>query len=247
MTNDLPNELRLARSLLTQLAPDPFVKERIYRNIVTRATLKKTQPWQWGVIVVGLVTAASAAYGLGLVVPPKALPPSVDERLTYQSMSPQMKQRTKVRRTVPSSTSTSTSTVESSITTGASPHPTSIPLTVSPLPSKSQAIPRRQSANDEDAELGLQVLEYREAVAQLGASPTDALARLRNHRVRWPHGTIRQEVELRIVQALVALGRHDEAERAASQFISQYPNNSHVNELRNLTASTNRDSPRESD
>jgi TolA-binding protein len=51
---------------------------------------------------------------------------------------------------------------------------------------------------------------------------------------------------LRIVQALVALGRHDEAERAASQFISQYPNNSHVNELRKLTASTNRDSPRES-
>jgi TolA-binding protein len=87
------------------------------------------------------------------------------------------------------------------------------------------------------SELSQQVADYRIAVAELRSNPALALERLKAHRARWPSSAIRHEVDLRIIEALVTLGRHNEASDAARFFLQRYPDSSRAMEVRRIAES----------
>lgn len=58
-----------------------------------------------------------------------------------------------------------------------------------------------------------------------------ALAAWREHRRRFPAGSLRQEVDLSIVEALVRLGQNQEALVEAERFLAQYPASERRDEL----------------
>jgi hypothetical protein len=91
---------------------------------------------------------------------------------------------------------------------------------------------------DVASELSLQVAEYREAVALQPASPHAALERLYAHRRRWPSSSIAHEVDLRIIQSLLALGQTESARAAARTFLQHYPGSARREEVRRI-AETN--------
>lgn len=93
------------------------------------------------------------------------------------------------------------------------------------------------SASPPASALSLQVAEYMAAVENLDAQPTEALARLRAYRQRWPSSAILHEVDLRIVQVLVRLGRDVEAKAAAQSFLIQYPGSARAAEVRRIAES----------
>jgi TolA-binding protein len=87
------------------------------------------------------------------------------------------------------------------------------------------------------SELSQQVADYRIAVAELRHNPPLALERLKAHRAKWPSSAIRHEVDLRIIEALVTLGRHNEARDAARGFLQQYPDSARAMEVRRIAES----------
>jgi tetratricopeptide (TPR) repeat protein len=58
-----------------------------------------------------------------------------------------------------------------------------------------------------------------------------ALAAWREHRRRFPAGSLRQEVDLSIVEVLVRLGKNQEALAEADRFLSRYPTSERRAEL----------------
>ena len=61
------------------------------------------------------------------------------------------------------------------------------------------------------------------ARSKLGSSPSAALSALRDHELRFPAGQLRIEREFLIVDVLVRLGRHPEAETRARSLAQQAP------------------------
>jgi outer membrane protein assembly factor BamD (BamD/ComL family) len=55
------------------------------------------------------------------------------------------------------------------------------------------------------------------------SSPGLAIVRLRAHRDHFPTSALGQEVSLRLVQAVTALGRDADARREAQTFVTRYP------------------------
>jgi TolA-binding protein len=74
------------------------------------------------------------------------------------------------------------------------------------------------------SDLSVQVAAYERAVALLGSQPGDALVALQEYRARWPGSPLCHEVDLRIVQTLVSLGRSKDAQAEARRFLVRYPN-----------------------
>ncbi|HMA93537.1 MAG TPA: hypothetical protein VKP30_12670, partial [Polyangiaceae bacterium] len=68
-------------------------------------------------------------------------------------------------------------------------------------------------------------------VALLNAQPEAALERLYAHRRQWPGSAIAQEVDLRIIQCLLAIGRTDSARAAARSFLLHYPGSARTQEV----------------
>ncbi len=64
---------------------------------------------------------------------------------------------------------------------------------------------------------------YQQAAALLPADPAAALGRVQSLRARWPGSALRYEVDVRVVQALVALGRTGQASQEARDFLRRYP------------------------
>ena len=81
--------------------------------------------------------------------------------------------------------------------------------------------PRRAPSADVDA-LELALLQRARAAVARGEF-TSALDALRDHQRRFPRGKLGEEREALRVQALVGLGRHDEARRARERFRDRYP------------------------
>jgi hypothetical protein len=88
-----------------------------------------------------------------------------------------------------------------------------------------------------ESELSQQVADYRQAVAQLRGNPEAALLKLRAHRRKWERSPIAHEVDLRIIEALVSLGRRDEWLDAARKFLQRYPDSARAAEVRRLAES----------
>jgi TolA-binding protein len=84
------------------------------------------------------------------------------------------------------------------------------------------------------SELSQQVTEYHTAVDGLNVNPALAIARLNAYRSHWPKSSLMHEVDLRLIEALVKLGRHNEAANAARSFLQRYPGSPRAPEMRAL-------------
>jgi len=71
--------------------------------------------------------------------------------------------------------------------------------------------------------LAQQVAAYREASGLVQTSPGLAIVRLRAFQERWPTSPLGEEASIRLVQALVALGRDADARAQAAAFVTRYP------------------------
>lgn len=87
------------------------------------------------------------------------------------------------------------------------------------------------AAHDAPSSLAEEVAAYREAEALVGDSPGLAVARLNAFRHRYPASPLVEEASLRLIQALLALGRDDEARRQARHFVQLYPTSAKRAEL----------------
>lgn len=74
----------------------------------------------------------------------------------------------------------------------------------------------------DDLSLERELLDVARASLARG-NPTDAIGSLRRHAERWPRGQLVEEREVIWVQALVASGLREEAERRAARFRRAYP------------------------
>jgi hypothetical protein len=106
------------------------------------------------------------------------------------------------------------------------------PATVSakrpePTPSASAA---PDPALNERAEVAL----LDRAQASLPARPADTLATCDEHARRFPSGTLVQEREVLAIDALLRLGRRDEAEARAARFRQAFPRSGHLRRVEAL-------------
>lgn len=86
------------------------------------------------------------------------------------------------------------------------------------------------------SELAEQVAAFKEAENLLAASPGLAIVRLRAFEARWPQSPLNEEANIRIIQALVALGRDADARKHAARFVERYPRSPRRAELAALAA-----------
>ena len=84
------------------------------------------------------------------------------------------------------------------------------------------------------SELSRQVAEYHAAVDGLNVNPALAIERLSAYRSHWPKSSLMHEVDLRSIEALVKLGRRNEAANAARSFLQRYPGSPRAPEMRAL-------------
>jgi TolA-binding protein len=216
--NDSIPELREARELLGRLEVPRASRERVLAGLRKRALKRHQWAVRMGLAGAGmLVGVAAAAMGFGLShgfrePHPSAQPAPVTSENRHEPQS--LPDRNREAR-IPVSASAGDRERR--------PPAVSVPSNAG-----------RSSAGGEPSELSQQVRAYEAAVALIPTSPTQALAALRSFRARWPRSAIGQEVDLRIVQTLVALGHADEARLAARAFVRRYPQNPRVSDLRTL-------------
>ncbi|MDB5215454.1 MAG: hypothetical protein JWO86_3381, partial [Myxococcaceae bacterium] len=77
-------------------------------------------------------------------------------------------------------------------------------------------------AHANDLTLERELLDVARAALARG-NPDGAIASLRRHVERWPHGLLAEEREVVWIQALVAGGRRREAEERGARFRGDYP------------------------
>jgi len=83
----------------------------------------------------------------------------------------------------------------------------------------------------------------RAARQALPTSPARTLALAEEHLRRYPHGILDQEREALRIEALVALGRMDDAEARAQAFAAAYPNSPHRGRIAHALARGGRATP----
>lgn len=107
----------------------------------------------------------------------------------------------------------------------------SAPVAAQPAPPRSTAKPLA-SASAEGDEIGL----LARAHESLRSNPTRSLALCKEHESRFASGQFAQEREAVAIEALVYLGRRDEANRRWTSFRERYPSSSHRVHLESLLA-----------
>jgi hypothetical protein len=93
-----------------------------------------------------------------------------------------------------------------------------------PRPANATTTAAPDPADSERAEVAL----LDRAQAALASRPADALASCDEHARRFPSGTLVQEREVLAIDALVRLGRRDEAEARAARFRQAFPRSGHL-------------------
>jgi hypothetical protein len=237
--SSLPPEVERARTVLRAAVARPGAEARIYRRIVTRPRGRDPLGLKFGLVTLGLLLAASAAYGLGFVARTERAPKVTQGSAVHQGPPRQLPRSAATKIAAPA---------EATSVTPGQPKPLAVPNMPTP-PNSPPGGNTTGSAKDAFAtvplqtppapvsELSQQVANYREAVALLSASPEIALESLLAHRRHWPNSAIVHEVDLRIIQALVSLGRRHEAQNAARRFLERYPDSARVPEVRRIAES----------
>ena len=235
----LPPEVERARDLLHGVGARKGAETRIYRRIIEPSKRRQRPGLRFSVVAAGMLLSASAALGFGLasqiekpirfatattaVAAPRPRPPRQLSRGAPASVPAQIEEGPPdIDPTVPASPPTLA--LPASSTEGV----------VSGLPPKTATSAASPAAVEPVSDLGQQVADYREAVGQLDQRPGVALERLRAYRHKWQNSAILHEVDLRIIQALVSLGRSDEAADAARKFLKRYPDSARAAEVRRI-------------
>jgi outer membrane protein assembly factor BamD (BamD/ComL family) len=76
------------------------------------------------------------------------------------------------------------------------------------------------------------VQAYREALALRGRDDARALELFREMNRRWPRSPLRHEIDLNVVDALVRIGRRDEAAAEARRFLARHPHSTKADQIR---------------
>jgi len=236
MTN-LPPEVAQARALLRQVIPEQGSKARVYARVMAQAPGRAKLGARLAIVVACLCLSASAM-GLGY-------------RLVTRNKTPDLHDGAGV--IVPRKQPTNIAAPRDTVATADAPDAPALtksePAPATGTQSKVlSALPRRSNSplqnapsiltqldsTDGASELSQQVADYRLAVAQIRRDPAFALEQLKTQRANWPSSAIRHEVDLRIIEALVTLGRRNEAIDAARSFLQQYPNSARSTEVRRI-------------
>jgi hypothetical protein len=244
----LPPEVVRACELLREVVARPGAKARIYRRITAAPKSRDLLGLRYSVVTVGLMLSASAALGFGLasrIEQPFRSPAGSTAKAAPTPGPPRQAPR---GAKAPASPVADAKTVagiapEDMSPPGTAPQPSSPALVVISGPPAKAAAAAMPVAPAMPSELSQQVADYREAVAKMGESPTSTLDRLRAFRRKWPQSALLHEVDLRIVQVLVSLGRAPEAEGAAQRFLQTYPNSARVTEVRRIAEATSSSKP----
>jgi hypothetical protein len=110
------------------------------------------------------------------------------------------------------------------------PEPSAAPAVSAPPPApklvaRPSPVPSvAASASDPDAEVGL----LQRAQDALSSDPARSLALASEHARRFPKGMLAEEREVLAIEALMKLGRSDEANARASRFRATYPSSTHL-------------------
>ena len=81
-------------------------------------------------------------------------------------------------------------------------------------------------ARQDETTTGIAILEDSQDALQ--SNPARALAQVNRHAARFPHSALAQEREVIAIEALLRLGRSDEARLRAARFEQSYPTSAHV-------------------
>ena len=247
MTN-IPPEVATARALLRRTAPLPGSKVRIYRQVVARQSHRSLSGVRVATVTFCVVASTSAmAFGYRWVThrEPVALHPKVQSQTSPPAS--QVPRRHKIGNLAPQAvdvkdTATALSDSVVPAATGSNAQPTITPHNTSHVGLQRSVSARIANgvlspaapAMAEESELSQQVRDYRRAVEAMHTNPKLALDKLLTYRSKWRHSAIAQEVDLRVIEALTALGRHHEAANAARSFVQNYPDSAHSAQMRRI-------------
>jgi len=247
MTN-LPPEVDTARSLLRRTAPLPGSKVRIYRQVVVRQPHHSLTGVRVATVAFCVVASTSAmAFGYRWVThrEPVALHPEVPPQTS--SPASQVPRKHKIGNLAPQAVDTKETATELSdsvvrAATGSNVLPTVTAQTTNHAGSQrgvSATVPNSVASSaapamTAESELSQQVRDYRQAVEVMHTNPKLALDKLLTYRSKWRHSAIAQEVDLRVIEALTALGRRHEAANAARSFVQNYPDSAHSAQMRGI-------------
>lgn len=133
----------------------------------------------------------------------------------------------------PAATSSSPALPPASIAPIEEPPPAVASASPSSSPRPSSAAPRASTTSNVAAPPEATLLARAHDELLKGA-PASALATVTEHERAYPHGALSQEREVIAIEALVALGRGDEARRRADAFHRVHPGSSHGDRIERL-------------
>lgn len=250
MTN-LPPEVATARALLRRTAPLPGSKGRIYRRVVAHQP-HHVRTGMRAATVAFCVAASTSAMALGYRWVTQGVPAVLHTEVQPQTspLASQVPRRHKIGN--PAHQAVDTREITTALPTAVVPVATS---------SSSRSVATANNASHvglrsvitmdtngvvspaaptlvAESELSQQVRDYRDAMAAMRTDPNLALEKLLTYRSKWRRSAIAQEVDLRVIEALTALGRHHEAANAARAFVQSYPDSAHLGQMRRIADAT---------
>ncbi len=245
---DLPAEIQQARALLHHLDSLPGSKERVYLR-VTHESSGFSPIARRPLLIVAALCVSSTAFGFGAKWLVQHAQPLWSTHAVATAKQPAV--------SVPSSHPIQKSSPVAAVVTDPDSH---VALDATALPSNqvrvaasidgpsrnrlvtsadSTQLPAPAEPYAVESELSQQVADYRRAIAQ--ADPAATLEQLRAHRRKWGQSPIAHEVDLRIIEALVRLGRRVESAQAARQFLLNYPNSARAADIRRIAEANSND------
>ena len=246
MTN-LPPEVATAQALLRRTVPLPGSKVRIYQQVTAQRPHRSRAGVRVATVAFCAVVSTSAmAFGYHWVIhrepaalypeaQPQMFPPAskVPHRHKIGNLVEQAADTKATATELPDSVvpAATGSNAQSTITTQTS-HAGSHRSASAMVPNG--VVSPAATATAAESELSQQVRDYRQAVEAMHSNPKLALDKLLTYRSKWRHSAIAQEVDLRVIEALTALGRHHEAANAARSFVQNYPDSSHSVQMRRI-------------
>ncbi|MCI0634865.1 MAG: hypothetical protein L0206_13240, partial [Actinobacteria bacterium] len=110
------------------------------------------------------------------------------------------------------------------------------PVVEASAPAGRRPVAAAAAVTDSPATLAEEVRLLREAQDAVASSPGRTLELGEEHRRRFPRGTLTQEREVLVIDALVRLGRGEAAVRRADGFSRRFPGSGHLARVQDLVA-----------
>ncbi len=173
--------------------------------------------------IVGVVAVVSATGGSALVLSHRAEP----QVAVVEAPAPRPAAHTP--KPVPLATSEAPAAIPSAVLEAPSSEPTA-----TPTPHRKPAPKTEEAPNPPTPQEEIELLQR--AQDALTSRPLETLALCKRHEQRFSNGLLVQEREVVAVEALVKLGRRDEARARADRFKNSFPTSTHTRRLDALLA-----------